>query len=248
MSHLLYQAAGRRLPKVLVVDDEPQLRKALVNYLQSHKIKASGVATRMDALRAISTQKPDLVLLDINLGDDDGLEILRGLRTLSALPVILITGSLQDCTDRVIGLELGADDYLLKPFDMRELVARVRSILRRSESDRGVSGWPNSRCYAFCGWTFDQRTRRLIGPNKRDVGLTKSEFSLLSTFVSAPFQAFSRQQLLQAMRVHDEIVDRSIDVLILRLRRKLDGQSRSVSLIQTQRGVGYAFHADVTVQ
>jgi two-component system OmpR family response regulator len=248
MSYLERLNAGTRLPKVLVVDDELQLQKALVDYLRCHNLNAIGVSCRAEALWALSTHKPDIILLDIKLGDDDGLELLRHLRIKSVLPVILMTGHLQDKSDRVVGLEMGADDYLLKPFDMRELVARVRANLRRREMDRTVSEWPNGHRYGFCGWVFDQRTRSLTGPNEQNINLTKSEFALLSTFVNAPFHLFTRQQLLQATRIHDEIVDRSIDVLILRLRRKLEIDPHVPRLIQTQRGVGYVFASEVSIQ
>lgn len=248
MSYIERSSAGTHLPKVLVVDDEIQLQKALVNYLRNHNLNATGASCRAEALWSLSTYKPDIILLDIKLGEDDGLEILRHLRTKNILPVILMTGHLQDKSDRVVGLELGADDYLLKPFDMRELVARVRANLRRREMDRTGSEWPSGRRYDFCGWVFDQPTRSLTGPDARVINLTRSEFTLLSTFVNAPFQLFSRQQLLQATRVHDEIVDRSIDVLILRLRRKLEADPQSPRLIKTQRGVGYVFAAEVTIK
>lgn len=233
--------------KILVVDDDPQLQKALVDFLRLHSLAAMGASTKSEALWLFTAQKPDLILLDINLGDDNGLAILRQLRSRSIVPIIMMTGHLQDNTDRVVGLEMGADDYLLKPFDMRELVARVRANLRRREMDRGASEWPDAKRYLFAGWSFDQPARALTAPEGHQVSLTKSEFALLSTFVEAPFRALSRQQLAQATRVHDEITDRSIDVLILRLRRKLESETTQ-RLIQTQRGVGYVFAAKVAVQ
>lgn len=233
--------------KILVVDDDPQLQKALVDFLRLHSLAAMGASTKSEALWLFTAQKPDLILLDINLGDDNGLAILRQLRSRSIVPIIMMTGHLQDNTDRVVGLEMGADDYLLKPFDMRELVARVRANLRRREMDRGASEWPDAKRYLFAGWSFDQPARALTAPEGHQVSLTKSEFALLSTFVEAPFRALSRQQLAQATRVHDEITDRSIDVLILRLRRKLESETTQ-RLIQTQRGVGYVFAAEVAVQ
>lgn len=233
--------------KILVVDDDPQLQKALVDFLRLHSLAAMGASTKAEALWLFAAQKSDLILLDINLGDDNGLAILRHLRSRSIVPIIMMTGYLQDNSDRIIGLEMGADDYLLKPFDMRELVARIRANLRRREMDRSASEWPNAKRYFFAGWIFDQPARVLTTPEGHQVSLTKSEFALLSTFMDAPFRALSRQQLAQATRVHDEITDRSIDVLILRLRRKLETDT-TPRLIQTQRGVGYVFATEVSVQ
>lgn len=237
-----------RRSKVLVVDDEVPLQKALIDFLSHHQLTAIGASTRNAALHQLKTQRPDLVLLDINLGDDDGLLLLRDLRARSTLPVILMTGFLQDKADKIIGLESGADDYLLKPFDMRELVARIRANLRRREMNRDLPDWPRAQRFTFEGWVFDQRARTLTDPAGHDVHLTKSEFALLSTFVSGAQRSFSRLQLLQATRVHDEVDDRSIDVLILRLRRKLETQDFTHRLIKTQRGVGYIFDAVVYEQ
>lgn len=233
--------------RVLVVDDEPHLRKALVGYLLSQGLTATGVQNGADAFRAIAAQKLDLILLDVNLGDEDGLQVLRKLRQKSQLPVILMTGCLRDSSDRVLGLELGADDYILKPFDMREMVARVRANLRRRQMDQSGDERPSRRRYGFRGWIFEQRDRILIQPDGVSIHLTRSEFALLSAFVAAPRQPLSRQRLLRAMRMDDSIVDRSIDVLVLRLRRKLESDANFPNLIQTRRGVGYVFDADVAV-
>lgn len=233
------------LPRILIVEDEAPLRESLVQYLNGHDFLATGVSSQAEILDALAADHPDLILLDINLGEDDGLRVLRFLRMRNALPVILMTGHLRDEIDRVIGLEMGADDYLLKPFEMRELLARVRANLRRRLSERSASPLSGGRRYAFDGWILDQRNRTLSEPTKGSVALTKSEFALLNTFVNAPRHPFSRQQLLQTLRVHDDIADRAIDVLILRLRRKLERGTDVARLIRTERGVGYVFDADV---
>lgn len=234
--------------RILVVDDEPAMQKSVVSYLNEHQFNASGVAGGSGLMHVMAVREPDLIVMDINLGNDDGLDLLRQMRGKSVVPVILMTGHLCSDVDRVVGLELGADDYLFKPFDMRELLARIRSHLRRRAMDRSAPARISEHRYTFNGWAFDQRKRTLDAPDGESIGLTKSEFALLSAFVSAPRRAFSREQLLQATRLHEDVFDRSIDVQILRLRRKLESDPRMPQLIRTQRGVGYVFEADVTIQ
>lgn len=232
-------------PRILVVDDDPAMQRMIVSYLSEHNMQATSVSGRQGVLRALAGREPDVVLLDINLGDHDGLDLLRELRTKSVVPVILITGHRRDEVDRVIGLELGADDYLTKPFGMRELLARIRSVLRRRTMDRLAPARQSEQNFEFAGWVFSQRARRLKSPSGEIVPLTKGEFALLSAFVAAPRRPLSRERLLQATRVHEDVFDRSIDVQILRLRRKLEPDPRDPRLIRTERGVGYCFDVDV---
>jgi DNA-binding response OmpR family regulator len=178
------------------------------------------------------------------------LQLIRELRAGSTVPVIIVTGHRRDEVDRVVGLELGADDYLTKPFGLRELLARVHAVLRRSAattSPRPVTAGKRVR-YRFAGRELDPRARRLTSPNGDVVPLTRGEFDLLLAFVRAPQQVLSREQLLAASRLHDdEVFDRSIDVQILRLRRKLEVNPSEPELIRTERGVGYVFATPVQV-
>ena len=167
----------------------------------------------------------------------------------SSLPIIIVTGHRRDEVDRIVGLELGADDYLTKPFSPRELLARVRAVLRRVEAARAVPPEESKAIrYRFAGWELNLRLRRLSAPSGASVALTVGEFSLLTAFLRSPQQVLSRDQLLAATRVHDdEVFDRSVDVQILRLRRKLEANPSAPELIKTERGAGYVFTAPVQV-
>ena len=240
-------AVQYKAARILVVDDDPAMQRMIVTYLTDHHINASAVSGRQGLMHALVGREPDLVILDLHLGEDDGLEILRELRVRSVVPVILITGNRREEIDRVLGLELGADDYLTKPFGLRELLARVRATLRRRAMDRLSPVKQRGCTFRFAGWSFDQRQRELISPSGASIPLTKSEFALLSAFVQSPRRPLSREYLLQATRVHEDVFDRSIDVQILRLRRKLGDEPRAPQLIRTERGVGYALDADVEI-
>jgi two-component system OmpR family response regulator len=234
-------------PRILIVDDDPAMQRMLAAYLIDHNLRATAVGGRKGLVHALAVREPDLVVLDLHLGEDDGLEILRELRVSSVVPVILITGNRREEIDRVLGLELGADDYLTKPFGMREMLARVRAALRRRTMDRLSPAKQPGGTYRFEGWSFDLRQRELVAPNTQSVPLTKGEFALLSAFVQAPRRTLSREHLLQATRVHEDVFDRSIDVQILRLRRKLEDTPSAPRMIRTERGIGYKFDVDVEV-
>jgi DNA-binding response OmpR family regulator len=184
----------------------------------------------------------NLVILDLRLGLEDGLDLLREVRLGSDVPVIIITGHRRDDIDRVVGLELGADDYVTKPFNLRELLARVRAVLRRFDVGRTAPARdPERGRFRFSGWQLDRRTRQLTDPAGTPVALTKGEYAMLRAFLEAPQRPLSREHLLQATRVHEDVFDRSIDVQILRLRRKLERDPSAPHVIQTERGVGYVF-------
>ncbi len=170
------------------------------------------------------------------------------MRSNSDVAVIIVTGHRRDDIDRVVGLELGADDYLTKPFNLRELLARVRAVLRRFDGGRPAAARDRERDrsrFRFSGWQLDQRARRLTDPDGAPVTLTKGEYALLVAFLEAPQRPLSREHLLQATRVHEDVFDRSIDVQILRLRRKLERDPSAPSVIQTERGVGYVLAVPV---
>jgi two-component system, OmpR family, response regulator len=189
----------------------------------------------------------NLVILDLRLGSEDGLDLLREVRLGSEVPVIIITGHRRDDIDRVVGLELGADDYLTKPFNLRELLARVRAVLRRFDVGRAAppARDPERGRYRFSGWQLDRRNRQLTDPAGTQVALTKGEYAMLVAFLEAPQRPLSREQLLQATRIHENVFDRSIDVQILRLRRKLERDPSAPRVIRTERGVGYVFAVPV---
>jgi DNA-binding response OmpR family regulator len=232
---------------VLVVDDDPSIQRMVTSYLNEHGLRTSAVSGRQGLMRALSTREPDLVVLDLNLGEDNGLDLLREMRARSVVPVIVITGNRRDEIDQVLGLELGADDYLTKPFSLRQLLARSRAVLRRREMDSLEHSKPRERSFRFDNWIFDQRRRQLISPDGQAVTITKSDFALLSAFVVRPRQILSRENLLQATRKFENAIDRSIDVQILRLRRKLERNPQTPRFIRTERGAGYVFDVDVEV-
>jgi two-component system, OmpR family, response regulator len=232
---------------ILAVDDDPTMRELIAGYLSNHGFRVSTAASGREVAGIIDEEIVDLVVLDLKLAEEDGLQLVNELRTRSNLPIIVITGHWRDEVDRIVGLELGADDYLTKPFSLRELLARVRAVLRRAEVDHAAPPVDSKGTrYRFAGWELSLRTRRLTSPSGASVGLTIGEFSLLTAFLRAPQQVLSREQLLAATRVHDEeVYDRSIDVQILRLRRKLEVDPSAPELIRTERGVGYVFAAPV---
>jgi DNA-binding response OmpR family regulator len=242
----LQQSGSDRQATVLVVDDDPTLQTMIVDYFVDNNIQTLLASGRDEMLRELSAHDVDVVILDLRLGLVDGLDVLRELRSRSDVPVIIITGHRRDEIDRVVGLELGADDYVTKPFNLRELLARVRAILRRLEKARvSAVREPESGGYQFSGWRLNLRTRKLSDPNGTDVALTKGEYALLVAFLNAPQRPLSREHLLQATRVHEDVFDRSIDVQILRLRRRLEQDPSAPRIIQTERGVGYVFAAQV---
>jgi DNA-binding response OmpR family regulator len=245
-SHDPEQSCGDHQATVLVVDDDPALQSMIFDYFVDSNIQTLLASSRQEMLRQLSGHRVNVVILDLRLGLDDGLDVLRELRSSSDVPVIIVTGHRRDEIDRVVGLELGADDYVTKPFNLRELLARVRAIIRRLESARAWSARePERGGYGFSGWRLNLRTRRLTDPNGADVALTKGEYALLVAFLNAPQRPLSREHLLQATRVHEDVFDRSIDVQILRLRRKLEQYACASQIIQTERGVGYVFAQQV---
>jgi DNA-binding response OmpR family regulator len=231
-----------RPTRVLVVDDDPSIQRMLGDYLEQRGMRVISARQGQEVARQFATDEPEVVILDLRLGQEDGLDLLREVRSPSDVPVIISTGYRRDEIDRVVGLELGADDYVTKPFGVRELLARIRAVLRRREVGRIASQRETEQGrYRFGGWQLDRRARRLIDPSGTAVALTKGEYALLVAFVEAPQRPLTREHLLQATRVHEDVFDRSIDVQILRLRRKLETDPSAPSIIQTERGVGYVF-------
>ncbi|MER8406568.1 winged helix-turn-helix domain-containing protein [Mesorhizobium sp. M1307] len=220
----------------------------LTNYLESQNFRVSAVADSRAMSRVLNEKPVDLTILDMRLADEDGFDIMRQLGSPPEAPIIIITGHRCDEVDRVVGLELGADDYITKPFGLRELLARIRAVLRRSRSTQPQPRSKKPIRYRFAGWELDMRMRRLRSAAGETTPLTAGEFNLLTAFLKSPQQILSREQLLAASRVHDEeVFDRSIDVQILRLRRKLEVNPSEPKLIVTERGAGYIFATAVEV-
>ena len=231
---------------VLVVEDDPALQRMILNYFGENNIRTLVANNRQEMVNQLGNTEVNLVILDLRLGSEDGLDLLREVRLSSDVPVIIITGHRRDDIDRVVGLELGADDYLTKPFNLRELLARVRAILRRFDVGRSAPPRdPERGRFRFSGWQLDRRIRQLTDPAGAPVALTKGEYAMLLAFLEAPQRPLSREHLLQATRIHEDVFDRSIDVQILRLRRKLERDPSAPRVIRTERGVGYVFAVPV---
>src|SRR5262249_52159247 len=246
LSDLRLRKSGNRQECVLVVEDEAAWQRMILNYFGENNIRALLACDRKEMVGQLGSTEVNLVILDLRLGQEDGLDLLREIRSSSDVPVIIITGHRREDIDRVVGLELGADDYLTKPFNLRELLARVRAVLRRVDARSSTQARdPERGRWQFSGWQLDRRTRRLTDPDGAPVALTKGEYALLVAFLDAPQRPLSREHLLQATRVHEDVFDRSIDVQILRLRRKLERDPSTPRVIQTERGVGYVFAAPV---
>ena len=233
-------------PHVLVVDDDPAVRALLNEYLAENDLRVTAVASGTAMNEVLDQQAIDLVLLDLKLPGEDGMQLARALRERGNVPIVLVTGK-KDEADRVMGLELGADDYVTKPFSPRELLARIRAVLRRYQVQATLPERDNSkRAYRFAGWELNLRTRRLTAPGGEVLELSNGEFSLLAAFCGAPQRVLSRDQLLSLSRLHEaEVYDRTIDVQILRLRRKIEAEPAKPRFIVTQRGAGYVFDVPV---
>jgi DNA-binding response OmpR family regulator len=231
---------------ILVVDDEPEIAELLRRYLSSQGYEVSTAPNGTAMRRALAEADIDLLLLDLGLPGEDGLALMRSLREHSSVPVIVVTGR-GEPVDRIIGLEIGADDYVTKPFDVRELAARVRSVLRRTIEKPGKSG-AAADAVRFAGWTLHLDARRLESPQGKTVELTTGEFELLAALARAPGRVLSRDELLAATRNREAgPFDRTIDVQIGRLRRKIETDPQHPEIIKSVRGAGYLFTPKVTV-
>jgi DNA-binding response OmpR family regulator len=248
MHALEHPAKPGLAPHVLVVDDDPAVCKLISDYFDDFRIRVSLALDGAAMWQALAQEMVDLILLDLHLPDEDGMTLARELRAKSGTPIIILTGR-RDEADRVMGLELAADDYVTKPFNPRELVARVRAVLRRTQAGAGpYANRDGRRGLRFARWELNLHTRRLRSMDGDNVELTTADFGLLMAFLGAPQRILSREQLLDLSRNHDdEVFDRSIDVQILRLRRKLEVDPSRPELIRTERGAGYYFNAEVEI-
>ena len=232
---------------IVIVDDQPEICELVYNYLSGEGYRVSTANDGPSMRRIMQQYEVDLVLLDIMLPGDDGLSLARQLRAQSDIGIIILTGR-GETVDRIIGLEMGADDYLPKPFHLRELLARVKSVLRRA-SARSESTKPPPQSAMFNGWKLDLTSRELTAPSGEEVRLTTGEFDLLAAFVANANQVLSRDRLLDLARNRSSgPFDRTIDVQVGRLRRKLEDDPKNPSMIKTVRGGGYIFTPPVEAQ
>jgi two-component system OmpR family response regulator len=229
-------------PHVLAVDDDPDIRTVLQDYLAKNDIRVTAVASGREMFDAFESEAIDLVLLDVRMPGENGMVLARELRERASVPVMLLTGNAEEA-DRVMGLELAADDYVTKPFSPRELLARIRAVLRRYQATAQTPVRDDKRrAYRFAGWELNLRTRKLLAPDGRRLDLSNGEFSLLAAFCGSPQRTLSRDELLNLSRLHNaEVYDRTVDVQVVRLRRKIEADPARPQLIVTERGAGYIF-------
>lgn len=232
-------------PCILLVDDDLELRQLLASYLAKFDIRCQTVGDGIEMRAALAAQTFDLVLLDIMLPGESGLSLLQEIRNHWKLPVIMLTAK-GEAQDRVLGLEIGADDYMVKPFDTRELVSRIHSLLRRSQIEASKLKLAEQREISFQGWRLDCMTRELRSPQHMVVPLSNSEFRLLNAFLRHPNQVLSRDRLLDLANGNNSaLIDRSIDLMVSRLRQKIGDDPKHPALLKTIRGEGYLFDTGV---
>ncbi|HVL55342.1 MAG TPA: response regulator [Burkholderiaceae bacterium] len=230
---------------ILIVDDDAETRRLLQTYLEKQGYRATSVADGRALHKALEIARPDLIVLDLMLPGEDGFEICRNLRARSNLPVIMLTARGEE-TDRIVGLEMGADDYLAKPANPRELLARIKSVLRRARSLPENLEPESVKTFRFAGWALDVATRNLTAPDGVVVPLSGTEFKLLRVFLTHPHRVLSRDQLIDYMTSRDAgPFDRAIDVQVSRLRQRLREDAREPLIIKTVRGEGYVLAAKV---
>lgn len=233
-------------PHILVIDDDPLIREMVAEYLLNNDMRVTTGATGSDMFSAFDRESIDLVLLDLKLLGEDGLQLARSLRERAAVPIVLLTGRAEEA-DRVMGLELGADDYITKPFSPREMLARLRAVLRRYQVQATLPQRDGTRrAFRFVGWELNLRTRRLTSPTGELVELSNGEFSLLAALCRAPQRVLTRDQLMSMSRLHEaEVYDRTVDVQVRRLRLKIESDPSKPILLVTERGEGYRLACEV---
>lgn len=231
-------------PHVLVVDDDGEIRKLLGRYLQTQGCRVSTAASARELKERLHGGRPDIIVLDVMLPDGSGVDLCRDIRAASNIPIILLT-ALKEDVDRIVGLEIGADDYVGKPFNPRELVARIRAVLRRAGEQPQAPAQGTGRTFRFAGFDVDRDARRVTDGAGAEVALTAAEFDLLIAFLERPGRVLSREQLLDITQGRSlGAFDRSIDVLVSRVRRKL-GDTGSFQILKTLRNGGYQLAARV---
>ncbi len=233
------------VPHILVVDDDREIRELLARFLERNRLRVTAVRDGREARRAWAGGHYHLVVLDLMLPGETGLDLARWLRSQANVPIVMLTAMGEE-TDRIIGLELGADDYVPKPFNPRELLARIRAVLRRAGDAAEPRADPAARTLLFNGWTLDPGRRRLLNPDGAEVTLTGGEYDLLLALVERANRVLTRDMLLDLLRGRQAgPFDRAIDVAVSRLRRKLEDDGRRAQLIKTVRSGGYVLAATV---
>ena len=237
-----------RTPHILVVDDDPKIRNGLSKFLSEQGLRVTTAVDGRDMQSKLANANIDLVILDVMMPGEDGLSICRKLAADNPVPVILLTAVAGE-TDRIVGLEIGAEDYVCKPFSPRELLARIRVVLRRRDPSVSGQAKPSALRYVFEGWNLDVRARSLTSATGGHVELTTGEFDLLHAFLDHPNVVLTRDQLLDLARGRASLaIDRAIDVQVMRLRRKLETDPQAPQLIKTVRNSGYIFTPKVKTQ
>jgi len=235
-------------PHILVVDDHLDIREPLAKYLETHGLRATAADSAATARRVLKDSAIDLVILDVMMPGEDGLSLCRHLRETTRLPVILLTAMTEE-TDRIVGLEMGADDYVSKPFNPRELLARIKAVLRRTNSLPPEPETLNQDRIEFAPWVLDIKRRELIGEDGVSSPLSTAEFNLLRAFLTHPGRVLNRDQLLDLTQARSaDVFDRTIDNQVSRLRKKIEIDPKNPELIQTVWGGGYMFAAKVTTR
>ncbi len=235
-----------RSPHLLIVDDDAEIRDLLARFLKKHGYRVDTAADGRAMMKQLEAGRFDLVVLDLMLPGEDGLSLCRRLRATSRLPIIMLT-ALGEETDRIVGLEMGADDYLAKPFNPRELLARIKAVLRRADGTPVVDDADGGRVLVFEGWRLDLTRRELRTADGVLTPLTGGELDLLAAFAEHPRRVLSRDQLLDLTKGRSALpFDRAIDVQISRLRRRIEADPKAPAIIKTVRGGGYIFACDVT--
>ena len=228
-------------PNILVVEDDRETRTLIAKYLRNNSCNVTAVSDGREMSRAMADHRVDLIILDVMLPGEDGLSLCRKVRSEAQTPIIMLTARGED-VDRIVGLEMGADDYLAKPFNPRELLARINAVLRRQASAQAASSIEGASTLAFEGWRIDLRLRELRNPEGARVAVTSAEFDLLRTFCERPGRVLSRDSLLDLTQGRNTgSFERSIDVLVSRIRRKIEPNPQDPTIIKTVRSGGYLF-------
>ncbi len=245
-ANLRYEAGMDLPPHILIIDDDREIRDLLARFLEKNQLRVTTVRDGREARRAWANGHYHLVVLDLLLPGESGLDIARWMRGLSKIPIIMLTAMGEE-TDRIIGLEMGADDYVPKPFSPRELLARIRAVLRRANDPGDSRNTEHTvKLYRFAGWSLEPARRRLLNPEGIEIPLTGGEFDLLQALVDRANRVLTRDMLLDLLRGRQAgPFDRAIDVAVSRLRRKLENDGQTTSLIKTVRGGGYVLAAQV---
>ncbi len=236
-----------RPAQIIIVDDDADVRATLTAALAPEGFIVSEASNGRELMTSLQAKRPDLITLDLNLDGEDGVKLARDVRANWNIPIIMITGK-SDAIDRVVGLELGADDYITKPFHLREVLARIRAVLRRYEVGQaaGNTGRDDNECFEFEGWVLDLPRRELRTPSGEICELTTAEYDLLAILVQRPGRVLSRDNIMDLIKGNEwSPLDRTIDGLVARLRRKIEPESERPRMIKTVRGVGYAFGIEV---